>query len=146
MSRATFEQVYSALFALASGIPGITTSSRRLKNAQDVAPADSPAIYQVQGPQKAIYTENAPGIIWDITATWIVVVVDNDPTAAITPTLNPILDAITSALAPSRAQPRNTLGGLVETCAIEGNVEIFEGVIGDRAVAVVPIRLLLAGF
>lgn len=146
MSRATFEQVYSALFALAAGMPGITTSSRRLKNAQDVPLGDSPALYQVQGQQKAIYTENAPGIIWDITATWIVVVVDNDPTQAITPTLNPILDAITAALAPSAAQARNTLGGLVETCAIEGNVEIFEGVLGDRAVAVIPIRLLLAGF
>lgn len=146
MSRATFEQVYSALFALAAGIPGVTTTSRRLKNAQDVAPADSPALYQVQGQQKAVYTENAPGIIWDITATWIVVVIDNDPTQPITPTLNPILDAIAAALAPSPAQPRNTLGGLVETCAIDGNVEIFEGVLGDRAVAVVPIRIVLAGF
>ncbi len=146
MSRATFEQVYSALFALAAGIPNLTTSSRRLKNAQDVAPADSPALYQVQGQQKAIYTENAPGIIWDITATWIVVVVDNDPTEPITPTLNPILDAIAAALAPSQAQPRNTLGGLVETCAIDGNVEIFEGVLGARAVAVIPIRIVLAGF
>ena len=146
MSRATFEQVYAALFALSTSVPGLTTTSRRLKNAQDVAPADSPALYQVQGQQKALYKPNDPGIIWDITATWIIVVIDNDPTQPITPVLNPIMDAITAALAPLPSQPRNTLGGLVESCAIEGSVEIYEGVLGDRAIAVVPIRLLLAGF
>ena len=49
MSRATFEQVYSALYAVLQGIPAVATSSRRIRNAQDVAAAESPAVFQVQG-------------------------------------------------------------------------------------------------
>lgn len=149
MSRATFEQVYSALFALAQPLVTagtLQTASRRWIPAANVQPENAPALYQVQISQKATYAENAPGIVWDIHALWVVVVVQNDSTQPMTPTLNPILDALCQALAPSPAQPRQALGGLVEYCAIEGDIEITEGQAVDRSVAFIPIRIVLAGF
>lgn len=77
---------------------------------------------------------------------WIVVVAQTDKTQPMTPTLNPILDAITAALAPAPAMSRQTLGGLVEYAAIDGNIDISEGVMGDRTVAFIPIKVIVPGF
>ncbi len=149
MSRATFEQVYSALFALAAPLVTagtLKTASRRWIPAANVQPENAPALYQVQLSQKATYTQNQPGTIWDIHALWVVVVVQGDDTEPMTPALNPVIDALCQQIAPTLGQPRQTLGGLVEYCAIEGDIEITEGQAVDRSVAFIPIRLLLAGF
>ncbi len=59
--------------------------------------------------------------------------------------LNPLLDAIEVALAPDNIVTRKcTLGGLVQHCWIEGTVETFEGTLGDREVAIVPIIIKFA--
>jgi hypothetical protein len=60
--------------------------------------------------------------------------------------LNGMIEAATAALAPSPAITRQTLGGLVEFCAIDGSIQIFDGVLGDRAIAIVPISIVLGGF
>ncbi len=149
MSRATFEQVYSALFALAAPLVTagtLKTASRRWAPAANVQVEDAPALYQVQLTQKASYKENAPGTVWDIHALWVVVVVQGDDTQPMTPTLNPVLDALCQALAPTPNGTSQTLGGLVQYAAIEGEIEITEGQAADRSVAFIPIRIVLAGF
>lgn len=145
MSRAPFESIYAALFALAQNMPGVVTSSRRAQPAQDVAPVNCPALFQVQGQQKASYNGEIQ-TAWELSVMWIVVVAQTDATQPMTPALNPILDAITQALAPSNPFGRNTLGGLVEHCAISGNVDIYEGDVAERAIAFVPIRIVVPGF
>lgn len=149
MSRSQFEPVMAALFALTSPLVAdrtLLTASRRPKQPQETAIQDCPALYQIQGAFKAQYSQNAPGIVWDLNVAWIVVVGQNDPTQPMTPALNPIIDALCQVLKPSGADPSQTLGGLVAYCAIEGSIDVFEGVLADRAVALIPIRIVLAGF
>lgn len=143
--RASFESIYAALFALAEATPGIRTASRRLVSAQDVPVESSPALYQVQIQQKAEYQGTTP-TAWDLHAMWIVVVAQTDETQPMTPALNPILDAITATFAPAPPFGKQTLGGLVEYAGIEGNIDISEGVMGDRTVAFIPIHIIVPGF
>lgn len=141
--RPSFESIYAALFALGKSAAGVRTASRRLVNAQDVPVQASPALYQVQIQQKATYQGSVP-TRWDLSVMWVVVVAQTDTAQPMTPALNPILDAVAAALAP--ATGKQTLGGLVEYVAIDGNVDISEGVMGDRTVAFIPIHIIVPGF
>ena len=58
-----------------------------------------------------------------------------------------MIDAVLAALKPADGPiVRNTLSGTVEYAAVKGNIEVFEGVLGDRALAIVPIKILVPGF
>jgi hypothetical protein len=60
--------------------------------------------------------------------------------------LNPLLDAIAAALAPTGADlvaGAQTLGGLVKHCWISGAIETDEGALGGQAVAIVPVEILV---
>ncbi|HXP74621.1 MAG TPA: hypothetical protein VN823_10790 [Stellaceae bacterium] len=57
--------------------------------------------------------------------------------------MNPLLDAIETALAPDLVTNVQSLGGLVAHCWIAGKVETDEGVLGGQAVAIVPIEILV---
>lgn len=61
--------------------------------------------------------------------------------------LNPIMDALDSALGPLPGDPMNnqTLGGLIEHAWIEGEVVIFEGTIQGQSVAIVPVQMYVTG-
>jgi hypothetical protein len=145
MSRPTREAVYAALFAKLQSLPGLVTVSRRLQNVQDVQPESFPAAFQIQGEQQSRYSGNTPAVFtWK--ADWLLYVHDSDPTTAPSTQLNNLIDAATALLTPGPGQPRQSLGGLVEYCAIDGSVQVFEGVLGDRAVAVLPITIVLPGF
>lgn len=145
MSRATREQIYSALFAVLAGLPGVTTSSRRLKNIQDLPPEAFPAVYQLQDKQSPKYQGSVPTRTV-LRASWLLYANSSDMTVAPSTALNNLVDAACAALAPTPIQQKNTLGGLVEYAAISGDIEIFEGVLGDRAIAIVPIEIILPGF
>lgn len=145
MSRATREAVYAALFAKLQSLPGLVTASRRLRNVQDVQPEEFPAAFQLQGPQDAKYSGNTPAIFtWK--ADWLLYVHNDDPASAPSTSLNTLIDAACALLNPPPGSNKQTLGGMVEYCAIDGAIQVFEGVLGDRAVAVLPITLVLPGF
>ncbi len=145
MSRATREQIYSALFALLEALPGVTTASRRLKNIQDLPPEDFPAVYQLQDKQTTKYTGTVPTRT-TLRASWLLYANSSDVTVAPSTALNNLVDAACAVLAPIGVTQKNTLGGLVEYAGISGDIEIFEGVLGDRAIAIVPIEIILPGF
>lgn len=145
MTRATREAVYAALFAKLQGLPGLVTVSRRLQNVQDVQPESFPAAFQLQGEQQSKFSGNTPAIFtWR--ADWLLYVHNDDQSSAPSTQLNTLIDAACALLNPSPALNRQTLGGLVEYCAIDGNIQVFEGVLGNRAVAVLPITIVLPGF
>ena len=81
MSRATREQIYSALFAKLQGISGLTTVSRRLANIQDVQPENFPAAYQIQEKQSAKYQGSVPTRTV-LRASWLFYSYDTDPNGA----------------------------------------------------------------
>ena len=139
------EDVFAALFAKLSVIPGLATSSRRLANVQDLNPEQFPAAYQVEGKQTFKFTPNAPAIL-TLRATWVFYAFESDQTQAPSTALNLLLDSARVAMLPPAGSVVQTLSGLVEFAAIQGEVEIFEGVLGDRAVALVPIAIVMPGF
>jgi hypothetical protein len=143
MTRPSREAVYAALFAKLKSIPGLNTVSRRLQNVQDVAPENFPAAFQLQGEQANKYSGTVP-TVYTWKCDWLLYAFNADPLDAPSTALNTLIDAAVAVLAP--AFGKETLGGLVEYCAIDGNIQVFEGVLGDRAVAVLPITILLPGF
>jgi len=58
--------------------------------------------------------------------------------------INQILDELEAALAPPPGPSfKQTLGGLVEHCWINGEIQTDEGTLGNQAVAIIPIRMLV---
>lgn len=145
--RPSRETVFAALFQVLQNAYPWQTCSRTVKNIQDVQPESFPAAFQIQGTQ-AQHFKGAVPTVGDWNAQWILYAYSDDPDVASSTQLNAMVDAAIAALAPPEYGPdqKFSLGGLCEFCAVEGNVEIFEGVLGQRAIAIVPIRILIAGF
>jgi hypothetical protein len=68
----------------------------------------------------------------------------SDPYAAPASILNPLLDSLEQALAPSPASGIQNLGlpDMVQHAYIAGKIETDEGVLGDQAIAIVPVEIL----
>jgi hypothetical protein len=59
----------------------------------------------------------------------------------------PLIDKLAEALGPDDPLTNSLrLGGLVEYCRFEGSVQIHEGVLGDQAIIIMPIRMRQQGF
>lgn len=145
MNRPSREAIFAALFAQLETLPGLVTCSRRLKNAQEIQPEGFPAAFQIQDAQALAYKGTLPtNNTWKVS--WLIYTYSTDPTVAPSTALNNLVDAATEILAPSPGQPANTLGGLVTHVGLDGNIQIFEGVLGDRAIAILPISIVLPGF
>lgn len=139
------EAIYSALFAKVQSIQGLVTISRKLAHWSDVPPSQQPALFCVQGNQSAIPGDPARGLPTKWTLSVDVYVYARTDGGQVPGTvMNPILDAIETALKPDNPMTRTqTLGGLVEHCWIEGDVQTDEGALGDQAVSIVPVRILV---
>lgn len=136
----TRESVYSALFALVSGLPGIKYSSRRMKAFPDVGQGDQPALFMVQKSEKSTVVTKMPAV-WELRVDLIVYVSTGGNASDVVPSsvLNPINDLVSSALVPPSAIGEQTLGGLVQRCRLDGDIQIVEGVQGDQALSVIPV-------
>lgn len=135
------ETAYAALFNLVAAIPGIKTCTRRLKHWQDVAKEDQPALYMEHTGEVASPVRGQPTRIVLEVNLWLYVNSEGEPVG---PLLSPLLDAIQDAFAPKNDGDHTlTLGGLVHHCWIEGQTQIFEGDLGEEAVAIVPVKLLV---
>ena len=141
---ATREQIMSALFALVSGSASFVTASRRLKLWGDVSSAEKPAIFQYERDDEykgadrhlpptvtmnvELYVYTAPGMDSGITPVSI---------------LNPLLDAIDAVLKPGPgAGGKQTLGGLVSHCWIDGKIMKDPGDLDGDGIAMIPIKIL----
>lgn len=137
MSR---EAIYAALFEKGKSLPGLITTSRRLKHWNDVPPSEQPALFQAQGDELPTGNNSLP-IIWKFNAEWYLYCHSgNDPEATPATQLNDLLDAVEQALKPD-VSGFQTLGGLVYNCRISGKVETDEGLLGPQSVAVIPIEI-----
>ena len=56
--------------------------------------------------------------------------------------IDAMLTAIEAALEPTPGQDTQTLGGLVSHCWIEGDIERFEMMPGNRCIVIVPVHIL----
>lgn len=135
------EQAYEALFRLLQAVPGIVTCTRRLKHWQDTPPEEQPALYMEHTGEVRQPTRGQPSKVVLECNLWLYVRTEGK---AVGPTLNEQLDAIDTAFEPKNDGDHTvTLGGLVHHCWIEGQTQIFEGDLGEEAVAIIPVKLLV---
>lgn len=138
------EAIYSALWELGSGAANFVCANRRLRHWADVASGEQPALFMSEkGGHAAVKTLGAP-IIWTLYAEFYVYVHSSDPYLAPAMILNPLLDALEAALAPAPATRIQNLGlpEMVQHAYIAGKIETDEGVLGNQAIAIVPVEIL----
>lgn len=146
----TREPIYAAVLAFFAaltigGAPAFKTATRKWKTWEDLPKEDQPALLLRQVTETARYRKGLPTIWQCDIALMLYVSTNAQMDEAVVPSelLNPLLDAIEAAIAiDDPANNAATLGGLVSHVAIQGDIAIFEGTLGDEAVAVVPIQFL----
>ena len=148
MARASREQVMNALFALLQTTGNFITASRRLENQENITPEMSPALFVVEHLDDYKRPVIAAPPKRDLTAMAIIynnVGVSTDAMNRIpaSPINNAIdaMDAIFNGDNP--LVKKNTLGGLVEACFIEGTIVRASGDVDGKASAFIPIRIIL---
>jgi hypothetical protein len=129
---------------LGSGAATFASSNRRLRHWADVAPAEQPALFLSEKGGHAVVKALGAPIIWTLYADFYIYVHSDDPYAAPATILNPLLDALEQALAPSPVTGIQNLGlpDMVQHAYIVGKIETDEGVLGDQAIAIVPVEIL----
>ena len=144
---ATREAAIGALFTRLCGAYAFTQTTRRLASPETIAAPGEPALALVPRPVGETYRVVAPNLPPRRTlALFAIVYVDAgaDPNAIPETLLNPIRDAIDAALvADDPITGRCTLGGLVYSVRIEGDVEGSPGEKTGKGLAVIPIDIVL---
>jgi hypothetical protein len=136
------------LVSVASGnIPGLVTSSRRLVALADVDSTQMPALYVRQLPEHQERTQQGMMGLPPKRVMWFdIFVYTADPQdGSLLPItqLNNILDAVETALLPDAITGRQTLGGLVTSCRINGQILIGDSIPADpKSVGVIPIEVV----
>jgi hypothetical protein len=147
------EDVYAAVFAFFAGLvtqdrPLFKLATRKPSTWEGVSPDDQPALLMRQKREQALRKKGLP-TVWTFHLELLLYVhtgAQNDSAIIPAEILNPLLDAIEASLAvDDQSNAACTLGGLVSHCAINGDIEIFSGDLGDEAVAIVPIEILVNG-
>jgi hypothetical protein len=138
------EPIYAALFGLIETAADFTVVDRRLRHWSDVAPAEQPALFMAQKTELASVKALGTSTVWALAVDLYVYAHSSDPYLAPATVLNPLLDAVEAALAPSAATGIQDLGlpAMVQHAYISGKIETDEGVLGDQAVAIVPVEIL----
>jgi len=139
----TREPIYAALFALVGSVPGFSTASRRLRHWADVPATNQPALFQVQKGETVTERRGLPPKRQFSVELFVYARAGGEPNDPPSQILNPLLDGIEAALAPEPGREVQTLSGLVAHAWIAGRIESDEGLLGDQAVAIVPIDILI---
>lgn len=134
------ETIFTALFAKLQAVPGLITADRRLRHWTDVPPSEQPALFMTERSQQVDRIKGQPPrytLPVDIYA-----YVYSDEATPPSALLNPLIDAIESALEHGPADTAQTLGGLVSHCYVNGKIETDEGTLGAQAMAIIPIEIV----
>lgn len=134
------EAIYSALFAKLQASADFVTASRRLEHWGDVPSVNQPAIYLAQRGELAQTVPGQP-TAWTLQVDVYLYASTTDKNRSPGEVLNPLIDAVVTAMAPDVLTGKCRLGGLVEHAVIDGRIETDEGALGDQGVAIIPITL-----
>jgi hypothetical protein len=117
--------------------------SRRVRLWSDVPAADQPALFIAEHGETIAYSnEGAPGRAILNVDLFVYLAGGKDPGATPASDINIVLDALFSALAPEPTTGRQTLGGLVHHCRIEGRIVKDPGDLDGQGLALVPVKIL----
>jgi hypothetical protein len=138
------EPIYAALWALGAGAARFATANRRLRHWSDVGPAEQPALFMSEKGSHAATRRLGAPIVWTLYGEFYLYVHSSDPYLPPGTVLNPLLDALETALAPSPTTGIQDLGlpEMVQHAYIAGRIETDQGVLGDQAIAIVPVEVL----
>src|SRR5947209_540481 len=104
------ESIYAALWALGAGAAPFASANRRLRHWTDLAAIEQPALFMSEKGGAATTKALGAPIVWTLYADFYVYVHSSDPYLAPATLLNPLLDAIEAALAPSAVTGVQNLG------------------------------------
>ncbi|TWB20669.1 hypothetical protein FBZ89_10668 [Nitrospirillum amazonense] len=136
------EDIHAALFARLTAAAPFATASRRVRLWNDLSPAQQPALFLMSRGEEVTRRDTLPAHrVLRVDILLYAQAPDDETAGAVV--LNPLLDAVEAALRPPPGQDKQTLGGLVHDCWIEGQVTTDEGALGSQAVAIVPLHLLI---
>lgn len=118
--------------------------SRRVRLWSDVSPHDQPALFFGEHGENVAYTVDAfPGKTTLNVDCLIYTCAGRDPDATPARALNLAIEALIAALAPDPKIGRQTLGGLVQYCRVEGRIVKDPGDLDGQGFALVPIKILI---
>lgn len=141
------ETIFAALFAKVATAAGLVTSSRELRLIDELAPAEMPALYQIEGKQAAVTRLRLP-TIWHYHAELALYVhaqaAEQQQLPSIVSLLNNMVDAVIATIDRSPATGTQTLGGLVEDVRLSGDIEVIHGRMDDgrRSAAFIPLEII----
>jgi hypothetical protein len=144
------EQIAAALFTTITDAVRFVTVNRRLRHWNDVSPAEQPALFMSEKGGEVTTegrTFNMP-VIHTLHFDFYIYAHSSNPHLSPAMVLNPLVDAVERVLSPTFAPGGsvtgfNTLGldGMVRWARVHGRVATDEGVLGDQAMAIVPIEV-----
>lgn len=141
------ETIITALFAqlqLAQldGDYAFVTASRKFRSWDDVAATEQPAMFLVEGNEFATEQNSYGETKWRLRMILWVYCTHSPEADAPGTLLNNLLDSVEQSIKPDPGQ-KQTLGGLVGNCYIEGDVLKSVGSLPDdtQSIAVVPILI-----
>jgi len=138
------EAIIMALFSLVSTSASFATKSRRLKLWSSVPSSEKPALFlSERGDTYARASEAVPESVTMQLEIYIYTEAGKDDSVVPASTLNLLIDAVDTALAPNKLTGLQTLGGLVSHCWIEGKILKDAGDLDGDGVAVIPIKILV---
>ena len=143
MSR---EAAFSALFAAVSDAYPWGLASRRMKLWSEIPAAMRPALFQLESGAEAYQWASPATPKRTLEAKLFLYFDARDPTTPGASAINAALDALDAALAPSGADSglgRQTLGGVVHDCKINGVPVRDPGDLDGDGLAVVSVKLVL---
>lgn len=137
------ETIYKALFTKLEAIAGFKTISRRLLHWSEVTASEQPALFQVQTGETLTVSRGVPPKYQMAVELFLYANTGDaghdDPSTI----LNPLIDAIETALEPDPTTGYQTLGlSNVSHCWIEGRIETSEGALGGQGVVIIPISII----
>jgi len=141
MSR---EACCAALFALLQGLVTdgtVKLADRKVRLIDDLSGAEFPALFMGGGNGKQSKIQGLPPERV-IGATVYLYAANPDKHTTADTVLNGLIDKVDALLDPGW-QGVQTLGALVADCWIDGAVEVFSGALGERAAAIVPVKILM---
>lgn len=145
MTSTPRETVVSSLLTLLGGVSGVITTGRRLVQWDEVDPPLQPALFLVQERETIARGAQHSGgpIVKTLSLSLFVYAKQGGLTATPgDPNLNVILDAIEATLLPTNGT-KQTLGlAGVQRIEIAGPIEYDGGVLGNQAIAVIPLEVL----
>lgn len=156
MSIVTREQAMNALFALlqtatwdnGSGPVTWLYTSRRPMTQQSLGSMEQPAMILIDDDEGHTKGDQATKAVRKITcAAWCWTAIAQDPTSIPATEINNIIDSIDpnsqGVLMANQLTGKQTLGGLVYDCYIDGKLTKDPGVLGGLGFAHIPITIVL---